>query len=809
MKFNESWLREWVNPAVSTDELAHQITMAGLEVDDVLPVAGSFTGVKVGQVVECGQHPDADKLRVTKVDIGAEELLDIVCGASNCRQGIKVAVATVGAVLPGDFKIKKAKLRGQPSHGMLCSFTELGIDVESDGIMELAFDAPIGTDFREFLGLDDVTIDVDLTANRADCFSVRGMAREVGVLNRADITEPSSEAVVANVDDVISIDVKAPAACPRYLGRVIKNVNVNAETPLWMQEKLRRCGIRSIDPVVDITNFVLLEQGQPMHAFDLAKIDGGIVVRMAEQDEKLTLLDGTEAKLNSDTLVVADHTKALAIAGIFGGQDSGVSTESGKETKDVLLECAFFAPDHIRGRARSYGLHTDSSMRFERGVDYALQASAMERATALLVEICGGDVAPVVTVESASDLPTPNKVALRRTKLDNLLGHHISDSDVIEILERLGMTVETLLVDGKAEGWAAVAPTWRFDIAIEQDLIEEVGRIYGYDNIPNQAPIAALSMNDHKEANLPLKRVRNLLVDRGFQEAITYSFVEPEQQKLIVPDVEPLILPFPISVEMSAMRLGLIQGLLNTVVHNQKRQQPRVRLFEYGLRFIPCESAENGMRQEPMLAGVISGARSEEHWDIETNTVDFFDLKGDLEAVLELSANDNAYSFTSVSHPALHPGQSAAIIVDAGLETEKVVGVIGTVHPELERKFGLNGRTVVFEIEWSAIDTRVIPEAVGLSKFPANRRDIAVVVDDSIASDDVVSACLANGGELLTGAKLFDVYQGKGVEEGKKSLAIALSLQSVERTLEDADIATSVDAIVSALSEQFGASLRD
>ncbi|MDV6250856.1 phenylalanine--tRNA ligase subunit beta [Vibrio sp. EA2] len=795
MKFSESWLREWVNPAVTTDELTHQITMAGLEVDDVLPVAGSFTGVKVGHVVECGQHPDADKLRVTKIDVGEEELLDIVCGAPNCRQGLKVAVATVGAVLPGDFKIKKAKLRGQPSHGMLCSFTELGIDVESDGIMELAEDAVIGTDFREFLGLNDVTVDVDLTANRADCFSIRGMAREVGVLNRADVTEPAVEAVAAAIEDTVSINVKAPAACPRYMGRIVKNVNVQAETPLWMQEKLRRCGIRSIDPVVDITNYVLLEQGQPMHAFDLAKIEGGIVVRLAEQGEKLTLLDGNEAELNADTLVVADHNKALAIAGIFGGEDSGVTSE----TKDVLLECAFFAPDHIRGRARSYGLHTDSSMRFERGVDYALQVSSMERATQLLVEICGGEVAPVVSVESEADLPKPNKVALRRTKLDNLLGHHIADSDVVEILERLGLTVEAT-----EEGWVAVAPTWRFDIAIEQDLIEEVGRIYGYNNIPNQHPAAALKMHNHVEADLPLKRVRDLLVDRGYHEAITYSFVEPEQQSLIVPGVEPLVLPNPISADMSAMRLGLIQGLLNTVVHNQKRQQPRVRLFEYGLRFIPCESAENGMRQEPMLAGVIAGTRGEEHWDIETNTVDFFDLKGDLEAILELSANEKAYSFAAVKHPALHPGQSAAIIVDG-----KEVGVIGTVHPELERKFGLNGRTIVFEIEWSAINSKVIPEAVQLSKFPSNRRDIAVVVDDAIASGDIVNACLEQGGEFLKDAKLFDVYVGKGVEEGKKSLAIALTLQSVERTLEDADIAGAVDAIVAHVSEKFGATLRD
>ena len=795
MKFSESWLREWVNPVVTTDELTHQITMAGLEVDDVLPVAGEFTGVKVGQVVECGQHPDADKLRVTKVDIGEEELLDIVCGAPNCRQGLKVAVATVGAVLPGDFKIKKAKLRGQPSYGMLCSFTELGIDVESDGIMELPQGAVLGTDFREFLGLNDVTVDVDLTANRADCFSIRGLAREVGVLNRADVTEPTVEAVTPVIDDTISIDVKAFDACPRYLGRVVKNVNVQADTPIWMQEKLRRCGIRSIDPVVDITNYVLLEQGQPMHAFDLGKIEGGIVVRLAEQGEKLTLLDGNEAELNSDTLIICDHNKPLAIGGVFGGEGSGVTTE----TKDVLLECAFFAPDAIRGRARSYGLHTDASMRYERGVDYALQPSAMERATQLLIDICGGEAGPVITAESEADLPKPNTVALRRTKLDSLLGHSISSEDVVEILERLGMSVETT-----EDGWTAVAPTWRFDIAIEQDLIEEVGRIYGYDNIPNQAPIAALNMNLHKEADQPMKRVRDLLVDRGYHEAITYSFVEPEQQKFIVPDVEPLILPFPISAEMSAMRLGLIQGLLNTVVHNQKRQQPRVRLFEQGLRFIPDEAAENGMRQETMLAGVIAGTRSEEHWDIESNTVDFFDLKGDLEAILELTANEKAYSFSAIKHPALHPGQAAAIMIDG-----KEIGVIGTVHPELERKFGLNGRTIVFEIEWAAINTRVLPDAVAVSKFPSNRRDIAIVVDDSVQSGDIVNACMEAGGEFLTDAKLFDVYTGKGVEEGKKSLAIALILQSVERTLEDADIAGSVEAIVAAVSEKFNATLRD
>jgi phenylalanyl-tRNA synthetase beta chain len=795
MKFSETWLREWVTPAVTTDELSHQITMAGLEVDDVISVAGQFSGVKVGQVVECSQHPDADKLRVTKIDIGGPELLDIVCGAANCRQGIKVAVATVGAVLPGDFQIKKAKLRGQPSHGMLCSFSELGIDVASDGILELAADAPIGKDLRDFLMLDDVTIDVDLTSNRADCFSLRGMAREVGVLNRIDVIQPSCAAVENAISDVIDIDVKASDACPRYLARVINNVNVKAITPMWMQEKLRRCGIRSIDPVVDVTNYVLLEQGQPMHAFDKAKISGGIVVRLAEQGEKLTLLDGTEAQLNSDTLVVADHVKALAIAGVFGGQDSGVSID----TVDIVLECAFFAPDHIRGRARSYGLHTDSSMRFERGVDYALQSEALERATQLLIEICGGDVGPVIAKESKEHLPTSNFVALRRTKLDNLLGHHVPDRDVVEILQRLGLEVIVT-----PDGWQATAPTWRFDIAIEQDLIEEVGRIYGYNNIPNQAPLAALNMNLHREANMPLKRVRDLLVDRGYHEAITYSFVEPEQQKLLIPDIAPLVLPNPISADMSAMRLGLIQGLLNTVVRNQKRQQPRVRLFEQGLRFIPDNEAENGMRQERMLAGVISGAKSDEHWGQESTTVDFFDLKGDVEAILELTANSGQYLFAPAKHPALHPGQSAVIIVN-----DREVGILGTVHPELERKFGLNGRTIVFEIEWAAIAQRMIPEAMALSKFPANRRDIALVVNEELPSDSIVLACKRAGGELLKDAKLFDVYTGKGVEEGKKSLAIALALQSSERTLEEAEITECVDSVVKAVSAEFGAALRD
>lgn len=795
MKFSESWLREWVNPAISTEELSEQITMAGLEVDAVEPVAGAFTGVVVGHVVECAQHPDADKLRVTKVDVGAGEPIDIVCGAPNCRQGLKVCCATVGAVLPGDFKIKKAKLRGQPSEGMLCSFDELAIPVESDGIIELPADAPVGMDVREYLKLNDNAIEIGLTPNRADCLGMLGIAREVGVLNRLPVTEPQISPVAASIDNVMPIRVSAPDACPRYLGRVIKGIDANATSPLWMQEKLRRCGIRSIDPVVDVTNYILLEMGQPMHAFDHAKIDGGIVVRMAEEGEKLTLLDGNEVTLRADTLVVADHSRPLAMAGIFGGEYSGVTAE----TKDVLLECAFFSPLSITGRARAYGLHTDSSHRFERGVDYAVQNKAMERATALLLEICGGEAGPVVDVTSAAHLPQAATITLRRSKLDALIGYHVEDDVVTDILTRLGCQVSKT-----AEGWTAVAPSWRFDMEIEEDLVEEVARIFGYNNIPNEAPLAELRMNDHREANLPLKRVKAALVDKGYQEAITYSFVDPKVQALLHPGEEAMILPNPISVDMSAMRLSLWSGLIGAAVYNQNRQQPRVRIFESGLRFVPDAAAENGVRQEVMLAGLLTGNRSNEHWGQESKTVDFFDMKGDLEAVLELTGRLDDVKFEACSNPALHPGQSAALVLDG-----EQIGFIGALHPELERKLDLNGRTMLFEVLWDKISQRTITSAQSISRFPANRRDIAIVVDESVSAQNIIDECRKVGGNQLVGVNLFDVYRGKGVNDGCKSLAISLTLQDTSRTLEEEEIANAVSGIVEALKVRFQASLRD
>ncbi len=807
MKFSESWLREWVNPALTSEELAHQITMAGLEVDGVDPVAGEFSGVIIGEVVECGPHPDADKLQVTKISLGdyssatveKGELVDIVCGAKNCRLGLKVAVATVGAVLPGDFKIKKAKLRGVPSFGMLCSESEIGLADDSAGIMELAADAPLGTCVREYLDLDDVTIDVDLTANRGDCLGIKGLAREVGVLNSLEVTEPVITKAIPTIDDTLTINIEANEACPRYLGRVIKGINPSATTPLWMVEKLRRCGTRSIDPVVDVTNYILLELGHPMHAFDLAKLDGGINVRFANKEEKLTLLDENEVTLKEGTLVIADDSKALAMAGIFGGLESGVTTN----TTDIFLESAFFAPLAILGKARQYGLHTDSSHRYERGIDPTLQFDAIERATELLLSIVGGQAGPVVEAKSDADIPQIKDVSLRREKLDGRIGHHIEDDKVTEILTRLGFTVTTT-GEGIAKVWQVVVSAYRFDIKIEVDLIEEVARIYGYNNIPNISPKATLKMCEKKEAKLSLSNLKQVLVNRDYQEAITYSFVDPKVQALLHPEQEVMTLPHPISSEMSVMRLSLWTGLLQAMVYNQNRQQGRVRLFEAGLRFVPDDSAENGVRQQNMLAGVISGQRVDEHWDMEKAATDFYDVKGDVEALLALTCDAQGYEFSKAEVDALHPGQTAQITKNGVF-----VGCIGALHPELERKLGLNGRTLIFELLLSEVLVQKTPEATDISRFPANRRDLAIVVKEEVDAKKVLQLIEKVGGNYLIDLNLFDVYQGQGIDDGFKSLAIALVLQDTKKTLEEKDITDVIDRVVETLKSELNASLRD
>jgi phenylalanyl-tRNA synthetase beta chain len=795
MKFSESWLREWVNPQLSTNDLAEQISMAGLEVDGIEAIAGEFSGVVVGHVVECGRHPEADKLQVTKIDIGTGELLDIVCGAANCRQGLKVVVATVGAVLPGDFKIKAAKLRGQPSNGMLCSLSELGMAESSEGIIELPQDAPLGVDIRVYLQLDDKAIEVDLTPNRADCLGLIGLSREVGVLNQLDVKVPAIQPVTATINDQLTITLQAPKLCPRYLGRVIKNINTGAVTPLWMVEKLRRSGIRSIDPVVDVTNFVLLELGHPMHAFDLSKIEGGIVVRQAKAGETLVLLDESEVKLQSNTLLIADEHKALAMAGVFGGLHSGVT----KDTTDIFLESAFFSKVEMAGIARQYGLHTDASHRYERGVDPELQHTAMERATRLLLDIVGGEAGPVVEAKSAEHLPKPAKISLTRAKLDRILGISIATETVTEIFQRLGFSVTA-----ENDSWQVSVPTYRFDISISEDLIEEVARVYGYNNIPNVAPVASLKMRDHAEAEISVNSLRDVLVGRGYQEAITYSFVDPKVQQVLFPGVEALVLPNPISADMSAMRLNLWPGLMQAVQYNQNRQQTRIRLFEYGLKFIPDAAAEGGVRQVPVLGGVIIGSFANEHWTIAERNVDFYDVKGDVEALIAMTSASGEFGFAKGEHSALHPGQTAAITRNG-----QPVGFIGALHPEAERKLGIKGKAYLFEIELAAFGAKHIVLAQEVSKYPANRRDLAIVVKSDVRFSDILATIRKVGGNQLVDLKLFDVYTGQGIADGMKSLAIALTLQDKARTLEDKDIQQVISSVVQTLGEEFNATLRD
>lgn len=603
------------------------------------------------------------------------------------------------------------------------------------------------------------------------------------------------EAVPATIADKAQIEVLAPEACPRYLLRVVKNVNVKAETPIWLKEKLRRCGIRSIDPVVDITNYILLELGQPMHAFDAAKVAQPVQVRMAKEGEELVLLDGTTAKLQPNTLVIADQNGPLAMAGIFGGEGSGVNAE----TKDVILEAAFFAPLAITGRARQYGLHTDASHRFERGVDFNLQHKAMERATALLLEICGGEAGEICEVVSEADLPKVKQVQLRREKLDHLLGHHIPTEIVTDILQRLGLTVS---YDNGL--WTAISPSWRFDIEIEEDLIEEVARIYGYNNIPNNAPLAHLQMKPIPERLLEMVRVRTAFVDSDYQEVVSYSFVDPEVQQLLHPEQEALILPNPISREMSAMRVSLLPGLLTTIAYNQNRQQSRVRIFESGLRFIPDAEAESGVRQEYVIGAAIVGDKRPVHWEQKGENVDFFDLKGDLERILSLTKAGNRLRFVAKSYPALHPGQSAAIILD-----DKEIGYIGTVHPKVVQQLGLSGKPIVFEIEWAPIAERTVPNAKEISRFPANKRDLAIVVDSATPAGDVLEVCRQAGGKQLVNVSLFDVYQGANLPAGKKSLAISLTIQDTEKTLEEKEINAVISAVLDALKQRFDAYLRD
>lgn len=797
MKFSESWLREWVNPSLTTEELEAQVTMAGLEVDAIDAVASVFTGIVVGEVVSREQHPDADKLSLCQVSDGSE-IFQVVCGAANVSEGLKVPFARIGAVLASEdgkgFKIKKAKLRGVESFGMLCAESEMGMADSSDGLMELASDAPVGQDIREYLNLDDSIIEVDLTPNRADCLSVKGLAREVGTLNKIDVTEPVVEAVSAAIDDTFTVNLNAADACPKYVGRVVKGVNVKAQTPLWMVEKLRRSGVRTIDPIVDVTNFVLLEQGQPMHAFDLAKLDGAIDVRMAKSEETLTLLDGQEIKLKDDTLVIADNSKALAIAGVMGGQFSGVTAD----TQDIFLEVAYFNPIAIAGKARNYGLHTDSSHRFERGVDYRLQTTAMERATQLILDICGGQAGPVVETLDESAMPSEVTVELRAKRVKQVLDLELPKADITDMLTRLGMGVTET-----ESGWSVYVPSYRFDISIEPDLIEEVARIYGYNNLPVNTPMAALELEMQDETLTAEQIIKQFWVNRGYQEAITYSFVDPKVQKLLDPEVDGLALANPISADMGVMRTNLWVGLIKAAEHNLNRQQDTVRLFETGLRFVPQSNEQGGgLTQDPVIAGLVCGSRISKAWDNGSDKVDFYDLKGDVEEMLSLGGLGDV-RFEVGSHPALHPGQCAAVF-----KGDKKIGLMGALHPELQKQLGIKTQLYVFELLLADVMQGVLPSFEPVSKFPGVGRDLAFVVEESVQWSQVEDIIRQKAGDALTEVTLFDVYRGQGIENGRKSLALGLTWQDATRTLNDEEITSWVDNVVAALVEGLEAQLR-
>ncbi len=790
MKFSEKWLRTLVNPQASRDELVARLSMTGLEVDSVSAAAGQFSGVVVGEILSAEQHPDADKLRVCRVSNGSEEL-QVVCGAPNARVGIKVPFAMVGAELPGDFKINKAKLRGVESFGMLCAEAELQISEANDGLMELPLDAPAGQCLREYLNLDDAIIEVDLTPNRGDCLSLTGLAREVGANYGAPVTPVAITPVAPQHDEVRPVELLAPHACPRYVGRVIRQVDLSKPTPLWMVERLRRADIRSIDAAVDVTNYVMIELGQPMHAFDLKQVHGGIRVRMAEEGEKLVLLDGQEITLRSDTPVIADHQRALAIAGVMGGEHSGVA----EGTVDLFLESAFFDPIVIAGKARSYGLHTDSSHRFERGVDWQLQRAAIERATELLLSIVGGEAGPLIEAVDAAHLPKPVSILLRPQRISQMLGLQMETAQIEGYLQGLGLTIEAV-----ADGWQVQVPSHRFDLSLEIDLIEELGRLYGYNRLPVNYPQARLAPQAKAEARAELPQLRRLLVARGYQEAITYSFIDPKWFAAFHPDQQPLTLANPISADMSAMRASLWPGLVKALQHNLNRQQNRVRLFESGLRFVGQLPA---LQQEPMLAGVICGPRLPESWAHGREAVDFFDVKADVEALLAQAGAQAEFTFVSCEHSALHPGQCARIERDG-----EEVGFIGKLHPSLAKTLDVDVPVYLFELRLGAMAAGKLPAFAELSRFPEVRRDLALVVKQSVSAESVLGTIREQAGEYLTDLRLFDVYHGKGIDPEGKSLAIGLTWQHPSRTLNDDEVSEITQTILASLEERYQATLR-
>ena len=791
MNLSELWLRELVNPLLTGPQIAAQLTMAGLEVDGLNPVAGSFDGVIVAKVLSTEQHPNADKLTLCEVDVGSGNPLKIVCGASNVRKGLMVALATIGANLPNDFKIKESMLRGQLSQGMLCSVAELGLEESSDGIMELSEDAPIGEDLRIYLNLDDQVFDIDLTPNRADCFSVLGLAREVAALNNIPLTKIPAHENLPKIDDKLTIDLEAYDACPKYCGRIIKKINKNAKTPVWIKERLRRSGIRAIHPVVDVINYVMIELGQPMHAFDLKSIDGGIKVRFGHEDEKLKLLDGQEIKLSEKVLVIASHNKPLALAGIMGGDESAVNDD----TDDIFIESAFFNPLIISGVARSFSLSSDSSQRFERGVDPNLQIIALERATYLLQEIVGGELGPIVTAIKEESLPTKEVILFNPAKVKKLTGVDISHESMLKILKDLGM-----IVNNKETPWSITAPSYRFDIGADEDVVEEIIRLYGYDKLEALPHIADMQAGTINSYEYLLGEIGKFLSDRGYHETISYSFVDPALQQELYKESQALKLLNPISMELSEMRVGMWAGLIASMIYNIHRQQTVIKFFEAGVVF---DNTQGKLEERQCIAGLITGQQGAFNWSEKTHAFDFYDMKGDIQALFA-SLNLNNVKFVAANHNALHPGKSARILLD-----NQELGWVGVLHPRFNDELSLSDEVILFELSLKPIIRENLIRYQAISKYPQIRRDLSLLVNNEVSALDIEQAVrdvVANN--WLKSFDVFDLYIGESIPQGKKSLAISLTLQDDSRTLVDAEINLTIDAIIKKLGDEFSIILR-
>ena len=797
MRVSENWLREWVKLEANTDEIAHQLIMSGTELDAIDPVASAFTKVVVGQIKTIEPHPDADRLRVCQVDVGAEENIQIVTNAM-VTEGQKVPVAMIGAKLPEAdgkvFKIKKSKLRGVLSQGMFCGAETLGIDEAGEGLLAVPEGATLGADLRDVLDLDDVILDLDATPNRADLLCVAGVARELGVIMQAPLTQWETETVDVDIEDTFPVNISCDDLCQRYAGRIIRDVNTHAETPDWMVEKLRRSGIRSLGPVVDITNFVMLELGQPMHGFDFDKLEGGIHVRNAVEGEALTLLDGKEITLRADTMVIADDNKALALAGIMGGDESAVSDS----TTNIYLESAYFVPNKIMGKARTYGLHTDSSHRFERGVSPDLQLMALERATKLLTTICGGKVGPSTDVIANDRLLEREAIYFEPYRIKRHLGIEVADERVEDILSRLGCQLEK-----RDEGWTITPPIFRFDLATPEDIVEEIARIYGYENIPARLPPMEPRIVPASETHVDEDVFRNLLVSRGYREAITYSFVPPDVEYALAPSVpieEQITLDNPISEELSVMRSTLWSGLVPALNKNLKRQQTRVRLFESGLSF--QRSKEGLPEQRKKLAGAITGSLYPEQWGEKSRAVDFFDLKGDVDALLS-EATGLSFDFVVADHAALHPGQSAQIMLG-----ETIVGVCGALHPAVEKTLDIDQTVFLFELDLSLLSEKEVPSYQKLSAYPSVRRDLALLVNKSVSYAEINQTLKGLDLEVLQKTFIFDVYEGDNLPSDQKSLALCLIFQDFSRTLEESDMNGYMEKVITTLKDKTGAILR-